>query len=258
MTAAYSLDRETEPLSRKPPLGEKRPRLRLVWDNPKLTAGTHKEKSEVRLAASYGRVLYNYYRYYDPNTGRYITSDPIGLAGGLNTYGNVGGNPLGFIDLFGLCFGGGCHEPPSILFPIPFPAPSKMGSVPDSNAGSSTGAETGTDNSGGKCCTSYYNVYKANDGKHGRSPRTRQGDRVSPLPSNGQATLGTSTSVSPTQRMGFDPITNEIVIFRLHRTDNTNCIRYWHGYVVRISDLTIDQWRTGRGAGYPKWPRKPK
>ncbi|MFG4720590.1 RHS repeat domain-containing protein, partial [Pseudomonas aeruginosa] len=44
---------------------------------------------------------YNYFRDYDPETGRYVESDPIGLAGGLNTYVYVEGNPLAYVDEWG-------------------------------------------------------------------------------------------------------------------------------------------------------------
>jgi RHS repeat-associated protein len=44
---------------------------------------------------------YNYFRNYDPTIGRYLESDPIGLAGGLNRYSYVDGSPLVYFDAYG-------------------------------------------------------------------------------------------------------------------------------------------------------------
>ncbi|WP_256669333.1 RHS repeat-associated core domain-containing protein, partial [Pseudomonas sp. C2B4] len=55
---------------------------------------------------------YNRHRYYQPDSGRYLTPDPIKLAGGLHAY-QYTRNPTGWVDPLGLadCPGGvGCKK----------------------------------------------------------------------------------------------------------------------------------------------------
>jgi RHS repeat-associated protein len=67
------------------------PSPRLRWRN----------RRRVRRRTS-GRSHSNYFRDFDPATGRYIESDPIGLDGGINTYAYSRLSPLALSDPFGL------------------------------------------------------------------------------------------------------------------------------------------------------------
>ena len=60
-------------------------------------------------------TFYNYFRDYDPGIGRYVQSDPIGLGGGVSTFGYVGGNPIANYDPFGLQ---SCPAPPDSCPPL--------------------------------------------------------------------------------------------------------------------------------------------
>ncbi|MBZ5709404.1 DUF6531 domain-containing protein [Nannocystis pusilla] len=53
-------------------------------------------------------LYYNRYRYYDPDTGVYVSPDPLGLDGGMRPYAYCG-DPLTFADPLGLT-AGGCNS----------------------------------------------------------------------------------------------------------------------------------------------------
>ena len=88
-----------------------------VFDLPLRLPGQYLDKET--------NLHYNYFRDYDPSTGRYLESDPIGLKGGLNTYAYVEANPLSFSDPSGLA----PRRPGTPLFYCP-PAPSGFTRLP--------------------------------------------------------------------------------------------------------------------------------
>uniref|UniRef100_UPI00300C4F50 RHS repeat-associated core domain-containing protein n=1 Tax=Citrobacter amalonaticus TaxID=35703 RepID=UPI00300C4F50 len=75
------------------------------WGNVLSEDNPHNIEQPLRLPGQWydeeSGLHYNRHRYYDPVQGRYITQDPIGLAGGWNIY-QYPLNPVGYVDPLGL------------------------------------------------------------------------------------------------------------------------------------------------------------
>ena len=112
---------------------------------------------------------YNRFRYYSPETGQYISHDPIGLLGGFNPYGYVF-NPSGWIDPLGLA---GC---PKIGDELTVDSVKKGSDAPEGG-----GVYQFTD-SGGNNYTGSTDDFKSRTGNHLDSGTLPVGDKVTYTP----------------------------------------------------------------------------
>jgi RHS repeat-associated protein len=73
-----------------------------------------KRQGAIQTTLGYAGMFYHarsglyltHYRAYDPRLGRWLSRDPIWESGGINLYGYVGGDPVGWVDPSGLLLGG--------------------------------------------------------------------------------------------------------------------------------------------------------
>ncbi|WP_228488200.1 polymorphic toxin type 37 domain-containing protein [Caenimonas koreensis] len=76
--------------------------VQALTNQPVLLKATAAVEFNLRFPGQYfdaeSNLNYNYFRTYAPGNGRYTQPDPIGLDGGENRFGYVGGNPLSYVD----------------------------------------------------------------------------------------------------------------------------------------------------------------
>jgi RHS repeat-associated protein len=84
----------------------------IEWPGFQTTASHSRAPTQLQTLTWFGSVLegqrdaggqmYMRNRYYDPATGQFTQTDPIGLGGGWNTYGFANGDPVSYSDPYGL------------------------------------------------------------------------------------------------------------------------------------------------------------
>jgi len=114
MSAALNQLTRTPRRSKKARRGDQRWRGRRIGPSTRLSTGKRWGKRYVYGESVSGECFpgqyfdtetglhYNYFRDYDPQMGRYVQSDPIGLDGGINTYAYAENQPVIRFDSRGL------------------------------------------------------------------------------------------------------------------------------------------------------------
>ena len=160
---------------------------------------------------------YNRFRYYDPEIGRFVSQDPIGLKGGENLYAYVN-NPNQWVDILGL-------------------SKRKGASAKDCSSECQLRDHCGS-GSGQK---PWSMRYEENSGKHKKNGYWLGKNWVAPKPTNGNLSLKTSIPFREKGRIGYDAVNNEVIQFNRHRVDESNCVEYWHGFVINNQPVPMKE-----------------
>ena len=249
----YSYDPETDPLLKIPPepKGQSEAQPELVYyqlDHLGTPIAAHNAKGEAVWTAEYeawGRIRqetvsdglkanipfrfqgqyydeesglhYNRFRYYDPEIGRFVSQDPIGLKGGENLYAYVN-NPNQWVDILGLSKRKGAAAKDC----------SSECQLRD-HCGSGSGQKP------------WSMRYEENSGKHKKNGYWLGKNWVAPKPTNGNLSLKTSIPFREKGRIGYDAVNNEVIQFNRHRVDESNCVEYWHGFVINNQPVPMKE-----------------
>ena len=249
----YSYDPETDPLLKIPPepQGQSEAQPELVYyqlDHLGTPIAAHNAKGEAVWTAEYeawGRIRqetvsdglkvnipfrfqgqyydeesglhYNRFRYYYPEIGRFVSQDPIGLKGGENLYAYVN-NPNQWVDILGLSKRKGAAAKDC----------SSECQLRD-HCGSGSGQKP------------WSMRYEENSGKHKKNGYWLGKNWVAPKPTNGNLSLKTSIPFREKGRIGYDAVNNEVIQFNRHRVDESNCVEYWHGFVINNQPVPMKE-----------------
>lgn len=215
--------------------------------SPALSAYDHRLPGQVADAET--GLFYNYFRDYDPQTGRYIESDPIGLVAGINTYGYVGGNPIGSYDPLGLeCVASGgmvsCNVPggPRIGFPRPKGWPDRLGP--------------------GNINYHYYNELVRTAGIDKKCIDDYVRNHPTPGSPSAATSAGTPNNASPSWVPSFMP--SPVTSYSMNYNGNQVIVNVtmpghplFPGYVARVNDSDGTMNNFGEGTGWIQGPYSP-
>lgn len=176
---------------------------------------------------------YNYFRDYEPATGRYVESDPMGLDGGISTYAYAGSSPLVAIDRLGL-----------------FASSGTINSTPESCDVCTTARPGGQETMRGLATSMLKQLYVISRNRNLEVCGLICMDVVSKRYFTAKPTVGTGTTCSPSTNR-CPPCSQTTGAWHTHGAPEGN---KWYAELISMGPENTDQSFAEAGANYWNYP----